>query len=60
MKPGDLVQFVIQNATNKGVWIVTEVDGAWCKLYGFERDPFGGYRIPHILSANLEVISESR
>ena len=60
MKPGDLVQFIIQNATNKGVWFVTEVDGSWCKLYGFERDPFGGRRNPHILSANLEVLSEGR
>tara|TARA_B100000686_G_C16776266_1_gene968702 strand:+ start:1013 stop:1195 length:183 start_codon:yes stop_codon:yes gene_type:complete len=60
MKPGDLVQFIIQNATNKGIWFVTEVDGSWCKLYGFDRDPFGGRRNPHIPSAILEVISESR
>ena len=57
MKPGDLVKFIIQNATNKGVWFVTEVDGSWCKLYGFDRDPFGGRRNPHIPSAILEVVS---
>jgi len=59
MKVGDLVQFIIQNEGNRGVWLVTETKGAWAKLLGFEDDTYGR-RFPHVTQGNLEVISESR
>ena len=60
MKVGDLVRFIIQNEGNKGTWLVTETEGAWAKLLGFEDHTYDGLRTPYVIQGNLEVLSESR
>jgi len=60
MKVGDLVKFIVQTEHNQGARLVTETQGAWAKLLGFEDDPFGGRRSTYVIQGNLEIINENR